>query len=269
MKNELTAKRMQLALSNANMIPQELAEKSGVSKSSISQYVNGSHAPSNISSGKIGKVLDVNPLWLMGFDVDMKESIIAESPEEIEKEKFDKYKHIVDKYHFISTHSPDGASVVDTVLDREYSIAKKLKGKKEQIQKADIGTEEKFVPKRIISYYQKLASAGKGEYLFDGIPTDLIEVADTEIAKEADFVIGVNGHSMEPTYCDGEKVFVKKMPDIATGEIGIFLKGNECYIKELGTDRLISHNADKNTYPDIPASESIILVGKVLGKVNG
>ncbi len=47
MKNELTSKRMQIALSNANIIPQELAEKSGVSKSSISQYVNGSHAPSN------------------------------------------------------------------------------------------------------------------------------------------------------------------------------------------------------------------------------
>lgn len=78
MKNELTAKRIQLALSNANMKPQELAEKSGVSKSSISQYVNGSHAPSNISSGKIGKILGINPLWLMGFDVDMKERIIEE-----------------------------------------------------------------------------------------------------------------------------------------------------------------------------------------------
>ncbi len=78
MKNELTAKRMQLALSNSNMKPQELAEKSGVSKSSISQYVNGSHAPSNISSGKIGNILGINPLWLMGFDVEMKESITQE-----------------------------------------------------------------------------------------------------------------------------------------------------------------------------------------------
>lgn len=77
MKNEITAKRLQLALSNSGMKPQELAEKSGVSKSSISQYVNGSHAPSNISSGKMGKVLKVNPLWLMGFDVDMSKEISA------------------------------------------------------------------------------------------------------------------------------------------------------------------------------------------------
>lgn len=71
MKNEITAKRLSLALSNANMKPHELADKSGVSKSSISQYVNGSHAPSNISSGKMASILKVNALWLMGFDVPM------------------------------------------------------------------------------------------------------------------------------------------------------------------------------------------------------
>lgn len=69
MKNELTAKRLSAALNNANMRPQELSDLSGVSKSSISQYINGSHAPSNLSSGKMAKVLNVNPLWLMGFDV--------------------------------------------------------------------------------------------------------------------------------------------------------------------------------------------------------
>ena len=72
MKNKHTAKRLQKALSDMNMKPQELAEKSGVSKSSISQYINGSHVPSNISSAKMAKVLNVNPLWLMGFDVPRK-----------------------------------------------------------------------------------------------------------------------------------------------------------------------------------------------------
>ncbi len=79
MKNKITAKRLKLALSNANMNQQELAEKSGVSKASISQYINGSHAPSNISSGKIGKILNVEPMWLMGFDVEMRKKISSES----------------------------------------------------------------------------------------------------------------------------------------------------------------------------------------------
>ncbi len=40
---------------------------------------------------------------------------------------------MVEKYRFVSTHSPDGASVVDTVMDREYSIAKTLKEQNEKI----------------------------------------------------------------------------------------------------------------------------------------
>lgn len=71
MKNPITAHRLSTALSNANMIPQELANASGVSKASISQYLNGSHSPSNISSGKMAKILNVSPVWLMGFDVPM------------------------------------------------------------------------------------------------------------------------------------------------------------------------------------------------------
>lgn len=79
MKNELTAKRLQLALENAGISQQELAEKSGVGKASISQYMKGSHAPSNISSGKMGKVLNVEPMWLMGFDVEMQKETSSES----------------------------------------------------------------------------------------------------------------------------------------------------------------------------------------------
>lgn len=68
MKYEKTSKRLREALGDNNMKPQELADLSGVSKSSISQYVNGSHKPSNLSAGKMASVLGVTPMWLMGFD---------------------------------------------------------------------------------------------------------------------------------------------------------------------------------------------------------
>lgn len=69
MKFEKTAKRILKAMSDKNLRAQELAVASGVSKASISQYINGSHAPSNISAGKLAAVLNVSPVWLMGFDV--------------------------------------------------------------------------------------------------------------------------------------------------------------------------------------------------------
>jgi transcriptional regulator with XRE-family HTH domain len=71
MKNELTAQRLSTALNRKGINQQQLADMSGVSKHSISQYIHGSHTPSNISATKIGTVLDVNPMWLMGYDVPM------------------------------------------------------------------------------------------------------------------------------------------------------------------------------------------------------
>lgn len=72
MKHKETAKRLQQALYANNMKAQELSDRSGVAKASISQYINGSHKPSNMSAGKMASILNVDPLWLMGFDVPMK-----------------------------------------------------------------------------------------------------------------------------------------------------------------------------------------------------
>lgn len=121
---------------------------------------------------------------------------------------------------------------------------------------------------RFFSYYQRMASAGNGEFLFPDIPTDVIAVPDTPLSRRADFVIGINGKSMEPTYFDGDKVLVEKTNSVSIGEIGIFIMGTECFIKESGKDRLISHNKDKVTYPDIiPDERRIDTIGRVLGKI--
>ena len=50
---------------------QELADRSGVGKSAISHYVNGNNEPRSRNAGKMADVLDVNPLWLMGFDIEV------------------------------------------------------------------------------------------------------------------------------------------------------------------------------------------------------
>ena len=49
---------------------QAFADMCDVSKFSISQYVNGSNAPGNVTAAKIANRCNVNPLWVMGFDVD-------------------------------------------------------------------------------------------------------------------------------------------------------------------------------------------------------
>lgn len=62
-----TAERLKEAMADAGVTAAELAERSGVGKSSISQYMNGRNSPSDLSASKIARVLKVSPIWLMGF----------------------------------------------------------------------------------------------------------------------------------------------------------------------------------------------------------
>ena len=82
--------------------------------------------------------------------------------------------------------------------------------------------------------------------------------------KDADFVIGVSGDSMEPTFCDGDRVAVIKQKALHPGDIGVFMIDGNGYIKELGRNVLISHNSK---YDPIPFAESICCIGRVLGKI--
>lgn len=74
MSTILTAKRLSDALAMNDMRAVDLAEKTGLNKASISQYLHGRCKPSNIASGKMASVLGVSPVWLMGFDVPMFET---------------------------------------------------------------------------------------------------------------------------------------------------------------------------------------------------
>ena len=99
----------------------------------------------------------------------------------------------------------------------------------------------------------------------DEVPESLY-VPESAEAEQADFVLSVGGDSMEPTYHDGDKVFVEKRDSIHVGEIGIFVVNSEVYIKELGNKCLISHN-EKYKPIRIGENDSVYCCGRVIGIV--
>lgn len=70
MKYPVVAQRITEAMAEKNLRAQDVANLSGINKASISQYVNGTNSPSNLTASKLSKVLGVSPMWLMGFDFD-------------------------------------------------------------------------------------------------------------------------------------------------------------------------------------------------------
>ena len=69
--SEKCSVRISKALSIRGMKQSELCEKTGIPKSAISQYISGSFEPKQDRLFLIAQALDVDPVWLMGFDVPM------------------------------------------------------------------------------------------------------------------------------------------------------------------------------------------------------
>lgn len=73
------AKRMKEAMLIRNITQADLIKSTGITKSSISSYINGKYEPKHDNIYKIAKALNVSESWLMGFDVPMERLSAAPS----------------------------------------------------------------------------------------------------------------------------------------------------------------------------------------------
>ncbi len=106
-------------------------------------------------------------------------------------------------------------------------------------------------------------SAGLGEELQDYQQWKKVPVIETPESRKANFILTVEGDSMEPTYYENDLVLVREQPDIDDGQIGIFRLNGKGYIKKKIGNRLISLN---KKYDDlIIDSEDYRCFGLVLG----
>ena len=92
-------------------------------------------------------------------------------------------------------------------------------------------------------------SAGTGYDLNDSDAWETVTVKDTDDSRKADFLLEIEGDSMETTFHDGETVCVQQTPCVEVGEIGVFWVDGCGYIKELGNGCLISHNSSYDPIP--------------------
>lgn len=81
-KEELESQKRIIELINerCNGSQQQFADRAGIGKSSVSQYVNGTNFPSNKRAAQIAKAFNVNPVWVMGFDASKRTNISSNAP---------------------------------------------------------------------------------------------------------------------------------------------------------------------------------------------
>lgn len=231
----------------------ELCEKSGIPKGTLSKITSGVTKSPSLDTMK-------TLVYAMGYTLkDLDDGI--ESSDTLSK----KERSHIKKYRSLD---PYGKEAVDGVLDVEFrrceadrqaDRATALREQQQQMEAGEMLEPEKVIRFRVSEYTMPM-SAGTGQEAGQEFPKD------RELVKApprgTSYISHVNGESMEPTYHNGDMVFVHACEEIPIGRIGVFLMDGKQWIKELGDGVLISHNSE---YDPIPMRNDIRCQGLVLG----
>ena len=68
---DTTANRIRTAMEAAGKIQADLVRETGIYKGTLSNYLKGKYAPKQEWIYKLAKALDVNEMWLWGYDCPM------------------------------------------------------------------------------------------------------------------------------------------------------------------------------------------------------
>lgn len=243
--NSTVAKNLKHFLEINDMTQSDLAKLMGVTTATASNWCKGIKLP---RMDKVDKICSI-------FNINRSDLIEERKPHTSMGSKLSATPHEIDMVEKYRTLDPYGKDAVDSILKIEYDRCQL----KEDALTYTAGSS------REIGYYQRLASAGTGQVIFDGVPVDRIRIPDIPKYKRVAYAVGVNGSSMEPLYSDNDILLVEPAVQIEVGEIGIFIVEGEAYVKKLGQGTLISLNAD---YGDIPLTESSRCMGRVVDKFN-
>lgn len=248
------AERLRTLRVTAGVTQKELAFDTGISLQSIINYENGRREPNSKAMAALERYFNVSGEYLRGEDKSTlplkKESAAPDISEEALKiakiydSLDDEWRTI---FHLIAdkacTHLKEGTI--------RY-VVPVLRLSPEPMTPAPV--------RYVTSHYRQPMSAGTGTEAGDDGPEDLM------LAKQpprgTSYVAPVSGDSMEPTFRDGDELFVHACDEVEPGRIGVFLMGGKQWVKELGDGVLISHNP---AYQPIPITPDIRCQGLVLG----
>lgn len=210
-----------------------------LSKSTLSQYVNGIQSPDQDRYYLLSKTLNVSEPWLMGFDV---------QKERVPDEERKSLKDLSDLF-------------IQLVPDRQNKVF--------NFAETQLNEQNNVIefPDRAKELIRGRRMAGGSALHVDDTDARKEVVSSALIPKGADELVEVVGKSMEPLIKDGEEVYIRYQPTVENGEIAVVRIENEgvtckrVYVEE-NSIRLKAENPE---YEDMHFDPSqITVLGKVL-----
>lgn len=228
------SERLKNALSERGMKQTELSERTGISKSSISEWLNGRYEAKADKIVLIAKALNVNESYLIGLDVPMENEVEQSSTKTILDNIFNKLE------------KPRQEIVINTAQEQ-----------------LDEQNKEKLVQLFPYNVQEKL-SAGTGYGYFDDGNYDTVYYNEQ---YDYDFASWIFGDSMLPDYPNGDVALIKACPFEYDGCVYAVDWDGQSYIKKVYKEekglRLVSTN-EKYSDKFAPFTEEPRIIGKVV-----
>ena len=198
-----------------NMTLEQVGNLIGVGKSTVRKWENG--MIENMGRDKIillSRALNISPLDILEMNTD------------------DGKEDIKDIYLRLNK---DNQSLV-------YDFAKSKLDEQNTIS-------DNVVPFPTTLNLDAVVSAGTGEWQDDNFKE---EIEYTGQIPNHDYVVRVNGDSMQPLFEDNQIIFIRKTHEVRDGQIIVCTLNNETYVKKIMGNRLVSLN---KKYDDIKINE--------------
>lgn len=227
-------------LESTNKKPADLQRGTGIAQSTISDYTGGKTLTSPGNAEKIASFFgvlksDIDPRFGDDWVSENEYPIIEKTVNVMKKMKTDRQEKVL---FFAKSELGDQNKVMEI---------------------ADYQTENEY------PYYDDAVSAGTGQY----IGTSQRETITLPVDFDADYVVPVNGDSMEPEYHDGDYIFIESTVNLNDGEIGVFELYGGTYVKQLilEDDHAYLHSLNKK-YKDmkVDADSDFRVLGRVIGR---
>lgn len=245
----MNIENLKRARENSGMTQAQAAEAIGVSDGTYKNYEQGKREPNGDKMVIIANTFGVTTDYLLG------------RPEPGKQDPID----IVAKNYGLTSAQK---GILAAYLYMDEKDRDNLLNIVKQLAEGAKTPEEKIVVSRLFRKHVNKASAGTGYDLDNDDIWETIRIKDVPEADEADFIVEVDGDSMEPNYHDGDLVFIKLSSEVPLGSVGLFRKGGCGYIKRCGEDHLISDNPDYDDIYQYDGGDCIECIGMVIGIAN-
>ncbi|MGB4610949.1 MAG: S24 family peptidase [Saccharofermentanales bacterium] len=239
------SKKLRKIMEDRKMSQTELAKSSGITQSSISDYLNDRYEPKQDKVHAIAKALNVSPSLLVGRNQHEYESKIS---------------------------SPLIRDVINNLNELNHEGQIKVRDYSEDLKESGKYIVEKDEPVNILDYIEthSVGSAAAGSGFMYGDNIENYKLFMTTDIPDHDFPIDVKGDSMFPTILDGETAFVIEDYEKIDFDIYILDIDGETVIKRVifGDDE-ITLISDNEEYEDRVVSGFELEQTRILGRVVG